>query len=746
MRILHISDLHFGAHNSDLAEDLKLRVANFVPVPDVILATGDLADQPDKALLKDARTYLEQLQSCCCKDDHAPPQLLVIPGNHDARYYGSYRWGLKYRAGASNYWQVFGDLRPDCYNPTENVWIYGFDSSLEFRTGANGRVTAKNLGQFHAQYKKLREEHGEQFDAAFKVIALHHHPAPIKYDDKQARWLTLTNAAEFLGEMLKNRVDLILHGHEHIRAMVRYGRRLRDDASREVPILSVGTALKKDPGEDRNCFYMIDIGNYSSSADSTSEGNAGLHNAIVTCYEADRNAFSGDPQKPFAVVSEADTRKKYLEVQKARLGYCYGEVSSIAKVNSDGDAWRIIECHDLQIEKKTPRASWHKISIPKTSGYIDKPRVRTIRGDGVNATLKRFEKQKEPESQSAEGLIEFIPNLNKGARISYQYSWWAVNSFALNQREAAFKYGDKRRDEFTHYPVHDPIDALTIIVQFPDDPALSPRETHPRVVNLRTAQEDAVVSAKLRNGKALRYYESLRTVALRVTKPLVGYSYGIQWPVPDSPPPPGGVSAGQLEDIIKALVRVHDNPTEGTNGFMKALLYTVADRLRKALIPNSAEKLEVGLMVFDVAKRRLIVVASAWIGTSPDVFKWQDYSKVEFRYGEGICGKAFKTNKPRLYAQLTEEESRARTTPDFYLRLAVSNHSALLGIPVQSPEVPSHGYAVIGCGASDRSSKLWELAQMKNPIDREDFQVLQSSLNELCFKLLKDEFLSQKTS
>jgi hypothetical protein len=51
----------------------------------------------------------------------------------------------------------------------------------------------------------------------------------------------------------------------------------------------------------------------------------------------------------------------------------------------------------------------------------------------VRVELERFEKQEEPENQSAVGLIKFRPKLNEKAKISYNYSWWAVNSFALNQ-------------------------------------------------------------------------------------------------------------------------------------------------------------------------------------------------------------------------------------------------------------------------------------------------------------------------
>jgi hypothetical protein len=76
--------------------------------------------------------------------------------------------------------KVFADVQRDLYDETENVWIHGMDSSLEFRTGANGKVSAESLRQFQARYEELRKKHPERFDAAFKVVALHHHPAPIK--------------------------------------------------------------------------------------------------------------------------------------------------------------------------------------------------------------------------------------------------------------------------------------------------------------------------------------------------------------------------------------------------------------------------------------------------------------------------------------------------------------------------------------------------------------------------------------
>ena len=394
------------------------------------------------------------------------------------------------------------------------------------------------------------------------------------------------------------------------------------------------------------------------------------------------------------------------------------------------------------LDSKQPRSSEHNVSIPSTSGYIDMWASAAIRGDGLAVRFKSFDIHKQPESQSAEGTIQFGRAVTENEKISYQYSWWAVNGFAMDQREAWFKYGEDQTVEFTHYPVVDPMEALTVMVQFPDDPALSPREFQPRVVSLKTQTDEPLIAKELRDRKALRYYETLRTVALRITKPLVGYSYGIQWPVPSSPSRTSDIAGGQVEDIVKGLLEIADkqNPV-----FVKLFLSTVANRLRNALVPSSKEELEVGLMVFDRQKRKMVMVASASFGETAELLKWCDYSKMEFRYGESLGGKIFKTNKPRLYAQLTETEERERKTPNFYLKVeGTTPHAVLLGIPIQSPGTPTDVYGVICCGAYTRASKLWEVGRRGGPIQKKEFEILQESLNELCFNLLGKEILGKE--
>jgi predicted MPP superfamily phosphohydrolase len=734
MRVLHISDLHYGAHNEALASSLEHFVKTLQP--DVILATGDLANHPDLGLLGEARAYLSRLENLCKpRTASEGPRLIVIPGNHDTRYWGSYR------IGTNAYSTVFKGTDQEGLYRRENVWIYGFDSSLELRTGANGRVDADQLLRFERRRDSFQSQHGLDFERIYKIVAIHHHPLPIKYDDEKARWLTLTNAAEFLGRMLRSRVDLVLHGHEHVRARARYGRDDRRDP-RQIPVLSIGSALKT--GDEKNCCQLIDI----VSEDNDGSGKATVTKVRVAVYEAEGDSYNAESAEEFDVLSTREAARRTFVLEKKRSKYSYGEVSSTTKINSDGDALRVIEYVDLSVESPDiERAKRHPIEIPKTSGYIDMADAREARGDGLHLELKNLKVMKDSAAgtEAGEGMIDFGRQLLKNDRISYQYSWWAINAFALNEREAGFKYTNSRDIEFTHYTIRDPIDALTIIVQFAEDAPVPLNTFQPRVMNMVLSQEDPVAETQLRDKRALRYYESLRIAALRVDRPVVGYSYGIQWKIPNSPPAPTGVGSGQLQTIRNKLVNLAQSGAKTDSAFFRHFLTTVANVLRSALLPSSVEEFETTLMAFDRRTRRMLVVAAAWIGNSPDDFLWCDYSHVTFRYGEGIVAKAFKTNKPRLYVELTEDEERERKTPNFYIQNPdLERHAVLIGFPVQSPEVNSHVYAAIGLGVRDVHSGLWQAMRQGLPLDRQAALILQESINHMCFEMFKGEFIIRK--
>ncbi len=253
--ILHISDLHFGDCNGHLKRSLKAFVEN--KKPDLILATGDLAERPRNADLRAARNFLDDLANQCGtapENDPNRPQLIVVAGNHDIMCWnGSVRlWPWSRRYGSA-----FNGLPSSHFFEPEGLWIYGFDSSKGFRIGANGRVKEEDLDNFADAHKVLKEKHGKRFESAIKIVALHHHPLPIKYDDKHQRWLVLSNAGAFLGHMIKYGIDLILHGHEHVHAKAAYSREVPGHPFREVHVVGAAAAAKNVAGGDENGFDLV---------------------------------------------------------------------------------------------------------------------------------------------------------------------------------------------------------------------------------------------------------------------------------------------------------------------------------------------------------------------------------------------------------------------------------------------------------------------------------------------------------
>src|SRR5438309_1456201 len=81
MRIVHITDLHFGAHSGGLATSLVQRVTRLKP--NLIVCTGDVVDKPHDDNLSLAKEFLGKLTSCCVPQERDDPPLIMVPGNHD---------------------------------------------------------------------------------------------------------------------------------------------------------------------------------------------------------------------------------------------------------------------------------------------------------------------------------------------------------------------------------------------------------------------------------------------------------------------------------------------------------------------------------------------------------------------------------------------------------------------------------------------------------------------------------------
>jgi 3',5'-cyclic AMP phosphodiesterase CpdA len=189
-RILHVSDLHFGAGNGlddPALEQGILELCRRVD-PTLVIASGDLthggrADEHDAAA-----AYLRRLD--------AP--LLVIPGNHDIPPFSPARFTHPWRE-FHRQWETTAPLLA-----TPELHIVGVNSVRPFGY-QRGRVRAADLEQAEA---RLREAPA----GALRVVAVHHQLANAPW-----RWrkLPLIGRSRVLERLAASGAELVVGGHTH---------------------------------------------------------------------------------------------------------------------------------------------------------------------------------------------------------------------------------------------------------------------------------------------------------------------------------------------------------------------------------------------------------------------------------------------------------------------------------------------------------------------------------------------------
>ena len=231
IRLLHISDLHFGAEDLKRIEAVHKLVAK--TYPDLICITGDLVDWPWKKNFIKAKKFIDSLD--------VPPEFkFIVPGNHDTFFRAP---------NLRRFCKVFKtptEYRQHVAIDNIDVCIFGIDSTCfairEFNnTGKFSRRSQRALKQ---AIEDLSKELGEEdYKESAKIFLIHHHPLPTN-SPKAEGMLYFKNSGIFLDTATKEGIDLILHGHRHEPT---YYALNYDQAGpdRTIVVLSAGCATKK---------------------------------------------------------------------------------------------------------------------------------------------------------------------------------------------------------------------------------------------------------------------------------------------------------------------------------------------------------------------------------------------------------------------------------------------------------------------------------------------------------------------
>jgi 3',5'-cyclic AMP phosphodiesterase CpdA len=233
-RLIHLSDLHFGAHDDDLVEAVERKIEELKP--DLIVISGDFTQR--------ART--EQFKEACCFLEHlrdAGHEVLGVPGNHDVPLYDVLR---RFLSPLTRYRRYIDEtLCPFIELPGIAVLGINTARSLAFK---DGRIS-------ESQVEFIRETFSRVDPESVRILVTHHPLLAIPVGDELERAVGRQELA--LDAVEEAGVDLLLAGHAH-HASTHHVSDLVTRSGGSL-VIQAGTATSTRVREQEQSFNTIEI-------------------------------------------------------------------------------------------------------------------------------------------------------------------------------------------------------------------------------------------------------------------------------------------------------------------------------------------------------------------------------------------------------------------------------------------------------------------------------------------------------
>lgn len=338
-RLLWLSDLHFaeGEHRhhhgfayqndgrpdrSPLHQELEWLLDRHGVLSDVegLIISGDITWKAAAEEFRQARTFIRELIAKTGKADR-PERVALCPGNHDLRF-SAEPWakgrpiehaGAKARGEFVRFWtQLFGE--PDneflCMGrrfllagavPVEIVCLNS--SLLQQEAGVFQGHGFIGDGQLHCASEGAgwvtRGRGRDTRPRAVRIAVLHHHLLPVIHQlspERSAQYSTPLDAERLARWVVRNRVDLVLHGHMHEPFCV--------EVTRGETVTT--------PREDWHTFTVCGLG--STGVDDSHR--AGPNLAATLCFDHHRVTI-----EMFELSSDGSLREKHAQFEVPLRGH-----------------------------------------------------------------------------------------------------------------------------------------------------------------------------------------------------------------------------------------------------------------------------------------------------------------------------------------------------------------------------------------------------------------------------------------
>jgi 3',5'-cyclic AMP phosphodiesterase CpdA len=235
-RLIHLSDLHFGAHEPRLVDAVADRVDE--ERPDLVVISGDFTQRARTEQFREACEFLDRLRE-------AGHDVLAVPGNHDVPLYDVFR---RFLSPLTRYKRYIDDTLCPVHE-LAGVTVVGINTARSL-TFSDGRINKE-------QMRFIRETFCRSAPNALRVLVTHHplFALPVGETGEVRRAVGRNELA--LDAAAESGVDMLLAGHHHTAST----HSARDLVTRAGPALVVqaGTATSVRLRDEEQSFNRIDI-------------------------------------------------------------------------------------------------------------------------------------------------------------------------------------------------------------------------------------------------------------------------------------------------------------------------------------------------------------------------------------------------------------------------------------------------------------------------------------------------------